>query len=89
MQIIKKRALTTTELLSAIKKYDDIILDEQNEIKAKEFILENAYRDIKRGHPHYPNKLEMITQLNLDRLNLKGNIDKRQELSDQVMSILN
>lgn len=80
--------LTTTEIVAQLKNYESIILDVQKEIYGKEGVLNNAYKDIKKGHPHYPMKLEMMTQLNLDRLNLVQNKRSYQRLGDELVNRL-
>lgn len=78
--------LTMTEIVAQLKNYESVILDIQKEIDGKEGVLNNAYKDIKKGHPHYPNKLDMITQLNLDRLSLEQNKKKHARLSDELVN---
>jgi hypothetical protein len=86
MNFTQNIRLTMTEIVAQLKNYDAIILDVQKEIYGKEGVLNNAYKDIKKGHPHYPMKLEMITQLNLDRLNLEQNKRSHKRYSDELMN---
>jgi hypothetical protein len=86
MNITQKIKLSIGELRQQLKNYSAIIADIQKEIDAKESILGNAYRDIKKGHPHYDMKLEMMTQLNIDRINLKQNKEKYNELADVLVN---
>lgn len=82
----QKIKLTIDEIRLQLKNYNAIISDIQKEIHGKEGVLNNAYKDIKKGHPHYPMKLEMLTQLNLDRINLKQNKEKYDELADELVN---
>jgi hypothetical protein len=86
MNTTQKIKLTIGEIRLQLKNYSAIIFDIQKEIYGKEGVLNNAYKDIKKGHPHYPMKLEMLTQLNLDRINLKQNKEKYNELADVLVN---